>query len=296
MSLTPTFIDLGPTPYAPAYAEQLRRVDEVLASRERAKEGGGTPEVGRVLLVEHVPPVITVSRRAGSADHLLASRDTLAKMGIELHETDRGGDITYHGPGQLVVYPILDLNVLGLGLHAYMRMLEEVVIRVLARFGVKGVRDASATGVWVGTLPTNGTPTVREGLRADAPGSDSTPRGRGIGEKPLPDGRGSVDAAASAKVCAMGVRVKRWVSMHGLALNVTTNLEHFGLIVPCGLVGRPVTSLQNLLGGSSPPMDEVKRVMVEEFAAAVGEAAQLAGESRLGEPTYLGPTHGEPGP
>lgn len=217
-------IDLGPIAYAPAYAEQLRHVDEVLAAREEPAAG-----VGRVLLVEHVPPVITVSRREGAANHLLASREVLASMGVEVAETDRGGDITYHGPGQLVVYPILDLNRLGLGLHAYMRMLEEVVIAVCARFGVVGERDGSATGVWV--RPPSGGP--------------------------------------SAKVCAMGVRVKRWVSMHGLALNVTTNLEHFGLIVPCGLVGRPVTSLRRLLGNACPEMERVKAAMGEELARAV---------------------------
>ncbi len=257
------FIDLGPMGYAPAYAEQVRRVDEVLASRERANGGGGSTGAGRVLLVEHVPPVITVSRRAGATNHLLASREALAAAGIELHETDRGGDITYHGPGQLVVYPVLDLNALGLGLHAYMRMLEEIVIRVLARFGVQGERDASATGVWVWAGGRDGGGAVRAPATA------------------LPDGPGRGCAEACAKVCAMGVRVKRWVSMHGLALNVTTNLEHFGLIVPCGLVGRPVTSLERLLGPRCPSMEQVKRAMVEEFSRAVGEAAEVEGRWAL---------------
>jgi lipoyl(octanoyl) transferase len=191
-------------------------VAEVLAARE-----AGTPEVGRVLLVEH-GPVITVGRREAGFANLLASREALAARGVDLVHTDRGGDITYHGPGQLVAYPILDLNVLNLGLHDYMRLLENAVITTLARFGVAGTRDPAAPGVWV-------------------------------------DG---------SKVCAMGVRVRKWVSMHGLALNVTTDLSHFDLIVPCGLAGRGVTSLRRLLGEACPPMEEVKRALVEELARA----------------------------
>jgi len=134
-------------------------------------------------------------------------------------ETDRGGDITYHGPGQLVAYPILDLNRYGLGLHAYMRLLEQVVIDTVAVWGVVGERDPGATGVWV--------------------------RGR--------------------KIAAFGVRVRKWVSMHGLALNVTTILDHFGLVVPCGLVGRGVTSLHGELGARCPAMDDVKRTLVRSL-------------------------------
>jgi lipoyl(octanoyl) transferase len=161
--------------------------------------------------------------------HLLASPELLSRHGVALAETDRGGDITYHGPGQLVAYPILDLNLLGLGLHAYMRLLEDAVIETCGTFGIQAQREPGATGVWV-------------------PGADG----------------------GSAKVCAMGVRVRKWVSMHGLALNVTTNLEHFGLIVPCGLPGRPVTTVERELGASGRPcpgMVEVKRVL----ACALGE-------------------------
>lgn len=191
-------IDLGRMSYAAAYAEQLRHVDEMLAARD-----AGRPEVGRLLLVEH-DPVITVSRRQGAAAHVLATPELLARHGVALEETDRGGDVTYHGPGQLVCYPILDLNLLNLGLHAYMRLLEHAVIDTVADFGITAQRDSAATGVWVST-----------------------------GDQ-------------SAKLAAMGVRVRKWVSMHGLAINVTTNLDHFALIVPCGLVGRPVTSLERL--------------------------------------------------
>ncbi|MCP3905571.1 MAG: lipoyl(octanoyl) transferase LipB [Planctomycetes bacterium] len=209
--------DLGRMPYAEALQLQRRLQAQVIAGRARP----GAPM--HLLLVEHDPPVITVSRRRGARTHLLAAPESLAREGVEVAETDRGGDITYHGPGQLVAYPILDLNVLGLRLHSYMRFLEQIVIDTIEAFGVTGHRDACATGVWVG------------------------------------------DGADARKICAMGVRVSRWVSMHGLALNVTTNLEHFELIVPCGLVGREVTSLARETGEQCPSMDEVKRTLVERL-------------------------------
>lgn len=245
-------VDLGRMSYADAYAEQVRRVERVISGRtgrtasgeERTKQdsktAGAPASTYPILLVEHDPPVITMTRRA--APNLIATPDLLARHGVEIAETDRGGDITYHGPGQLVVYPILDLNALNLGLHAYMRMLEEVVIRVLRRWRIVGERDAGATGVWVA-------------------GNRSTP----------------------AKIAAMGVRVRKWVSMHGLALNVTTNLEHFNLIVPCGLVGRPVTSMEKELrarGELCPSMAEVKQAMVDEFEIAVREVSESAKRER----------------
>lgn len=239
--MQPTFVDLGRMAYAPAYQAQLEHFQAVLDSRQ-----SGKPEVGRILLVEHDPPVITVSRRQGAASHLLASPDHLARLGVEVSETDRGGDITYHGPGQLVAYPILDLNALGLNLHAYMRLLEQVAMDTCAAFGVVTERDACATGVWV-------------------------PRDRAVGE---PAGTAACAGVGSAKVCALGVRVRRWVSMHGLALNVTTNLDHFKLIVPCGLVGRPVTSLCNELGERCPTMQDVKRELSHALIARCHE--QLA--------------------
>ncbi|MBX3405825.1 MAG: lipoyl(octanoyl) transferase LipB [Phycisphaeraceae bacterium] len=213
-------VDLGRMEYAAAYRVQCEHHAAVLAERESGATGRAG---GRILLVEHDPPVITISRRPGARAHLLATDQMLALHGVRVAETDRGGDITYHGPGQLVVYPIIDLNFFGLRLHDYMRLLEQAVIETLAEFGVRGERDATATGVWV--------PRVAE---VAAPG------------------------AGAAKICAMGVRIRRWVSLHGLALNVTTNLEHFGLIVPCGLVGRPVTSLRQELGESCPDMARVK--------------------------------------
>ena len=171
---------------------------------------------GAMLLLEH-PAVITIGRHPGAERHLLAASELLAARGVAVRDTDRGGDITFHGPGQLVAYPIIPLNVYGMGLHDYMRFLEQVVIDLLASFNVQGHRLEGATGVWV------------EGA----------------------------DRTARAKICAMGVKLRRWVSFHGLALNVTTDLSYFDLINPCGL-GLPVTSLAKELGSACPEISLVK--------------------------------------
>jgi len=241
----PREINLGQAPYAAAYQEQRRHAEAVIASRER-----GEIDHGRILIVEH-PAVITVSRRAGSSANLIATPGALARAGVEVAETDRGGDITYHGPGQLVVYPILDLNALNLGIHAYMRLLEDAVIGACARLGLVTARDPGATGVW----------TVRGG-------------------------------GPHAKVAAMGVRVRRWVTMHGLALNVRTNLEHFGLIVPCGLHGRPVTSLERELGAACPTMEAATAAVISELVSLIGEASGNAAAARARaneKPSMLAP-------
>lgn len=224
-----TIFDLGQLAHGPAYEVQVREHAAILAARD-----AGRPVAGTVLLVEH-DPVITVSNRPGAQSNLLATPEMLARAGVAVARTDRGGDITYHGPGQLVAYPILDLNLLNLGLHEYMRLLESAVIDTCTAFGVRADREEKATGVWV------------------------TPPG--------------------AKVCAMGVRVKRWVSMHGLALNVSTNLEHFDLINPCGL-GRPVTSLSQLLGAGCPSMAEVKGVLSTNLEQRIAVAFASAAEKR----------------
>ena len=186
--------------------------------------------MGELLLVEH-DPVITIPPRPRASGHLLASEETLEAEGISVQPTDRGGDITYHGPGQLVCYPIIDLEATGLRLHAYLRAMEAAVIDVCAALGVVGERDESATGVWI---------------------------------DPAEQGPGVRDAHGQpAKICAMGVRVRRWITLHGLALNVSTDLSHFAHIIPCGLAGRPVTSLRELLGERAPTVEAVKPAMVE---------------------------------
>ncbi len=233
--------NLGRCGYVEAYQRQLAAHARVLA--DRAEEGGSGALRGVVLIVEH-DPVITVSQRPDAASHLLASREALASLGVDVQSTDRGGDVTYHGPGQIVLYPVLDLNAFGLRLHDYMRLLEEAVIRTLASYGLAAERDATATGVWV---------------RSEAsvawlskPGENSA-------------------AHELAKIAAMGVRVRRWISLHGLALNVTVNLQHFNLIVPCGLVGRPVTSLDRFVTGIS--FEAVTPVLVGHLARLLAEAA-----------------------
>jgi lipoyl(octanoyl) transferase len=221
--------------YQPAFDLQREWLDTILHERESIPDT--SRPCGTILLVEH-PPVITITSRPGAADHLLAPRAALAAAGIEVAETDRGGDITYHGPGQLVVYPILDLNLLKLRLHDYMRLLEASVIDTCRAFGVEARRDACATGVWVPQGPAPSTPSSADDACA---------------------------VSTDAKICAMGVRIRRWVSMHGLALNVTTNLAHFNHIVPCGLAGRPVTSLERELGERCPRMSEVKAQLVRHL-------------------------------
>lgn len=180
----------APVPYAEALRIQLDRRDAVIDGR--------SPEA--LFLLEH-SPVITLGRNA-RPENLLHSPADYAGMGIEVYEADRGGDVTYHGPGQLVAYPILDLKARGLGIRAYIRLLEQVLIDFLSEYGLRGERISGLTGVWVG----------------------------------------------GAKVAAIGVGARRWVSYHGLALNIDPDMTAFTRIVPCGIVDKPVTSLKTLLG------------------------------------------------
>jgi lipoyl(octanoyl) transferase len=210
---------LGRVPYADALELQRARHAEVLAGRT-----GGAPH--RILLVEH-PAVITVTRRPGAGEHVLADSDALAAAGVERCETDRGGDVTYHGPGQAVAYPIVDLQRLGLGIHAYIRALEEAAIRTCAAWGIRCAREEGATGVWAG------------------------------------------EQGSSRKIAAIGVRVSRSVTLHGIALNVDPDLSHFGLIVPCGLHGRAVTSMRREVGAACPVLEDASTRLGEEIAAAL---------------------------
>ena len=225
-------LDVGRAAYEPTLQLQERLRDEVKAAAE---------EKAYLILVEHDPPVITLGRGA-SAAHVTASRERLAAEGIEVHESSRGGDVTYHGPGQLVGYPIMRLDLHGRDVRRYLRDLEEVLIRVLARFGVEGRRAEGMTGVWVG------------------------------GEK----------------VAAIGVAIRRWVTWHGVALNVCPNLDHFGLIVPCGIQGRGVTSLAKLLGRPMTVAEAKPHLVectVEVFGfdgARPGDRGPVAGISDVG--------------
>lgn len=179
-----------------------------------AKRGEAPPAPHVLFLVEHAP-VVTLGK-SGDASHLLLDEHSLHARGIDYYRVDRGGDITYHGPGQLVAYPILDLARFYTDIHRYLRDLEQAVIDLCAGHGVQTDRIPSRTGVWV-----------------------------------VPDERGP-----ERKICAMGIRCSRWVTMHGLALNVTTDLTHFDVIVPCGIQDRGVTSLARETGRDLS-MDEV---------------------------------------
>ena len=190
-----------------------------------------------ILLVEH-PPVYTLGK-SGHAENLLVGREALEAMGAQFFHIDRGGDITFHGPGQLVCYPILDLERLGIGLRAYIDALEESVIRTVAEYGIRAERIAGASGVWVGA-----------GIAQE-------------GDHRTADGGGKcTPAGAPRKICAIGVRSSRYITMHGFALNVTTDLEWFSRINPCGFTDRGATSIERETG-AKVPMDDVKRLVVK---------------------------------
>jgi lipoyl(octanoyl) transferase len=200
---------LGLVPYADALALQRSLVEDRRAGKIR----------DTLLLLEH-PHVLTLGVRGdGGRSHILASADVLATRAIKVHEAGRGGDVTYHGPGQIVGYPIIDLNPHRRDVHRYVRDLETVLIRTVADYGIHAQRVQGLTGVWVG----------------------------------------------DEKLAAIGVRIARWVTSHGFALNVTTHLDHFDLIVPCGIADRGVTSMARLLGR---PLDteEVENRIIEQFA------------------------------
>jgi lipoyl(octanoyl) transferase len=205
------------------YAAGLELQKQLVEDR-RAGRIGDT-----LLLLEH-PPVITLGvKTRGKQTNIVASSDTLEDAGVTVHETGRGGDVTYHGPGQLVGYPIFDLRPDRQDVHRYVRDLEEALIIAMRRFGIEGGRVKGLTGVWVG------------------------PAGR------------------ENKLAAIGVRISRWITSHGFALNVSPDLSHFDLIVPCGITDRGVTSIARLIG-HDVPMGEVEEAVVhgmtQVFSAA----------------------------
>ena len=205
--------ELGTVPYADALALQQRMVEQ-----RRAQEIEDT-----LLLLEH-PHVITLGT-SSHAENVLLDEAQRAEQGIELFETGRGGDVTYHGPGQIVGYPILDLKPDRCDLHRYVRDIEEVLIRTLADYDVRAQRIAGLTGVWVN----------------------------------------------DEKIAAIGVRVSSgWITSHGFAFNVDTQLSYFDAIVPCGIRDKRVTSLRTLRGSDAPPVHELQRALALHFAAVFG--------------------------
>jgi len=201
-----------PVPY-----EQGVRIQERLVAARMADKIRDT-----VLFLEH-EPVVTLGAR-GRDEHLLVDRRELARRGIALAQASRGGDVTYHGPGQLVMYPIMRLGGVEADSHGYLRNLEEIVIRVASSWGIRAFRRAGMTGAW-----------TREG-----------------------------------KIAAIGIRLRRWVTFHGLSLNVAPDPTGFETIVPCGLEGERVTSLRALLGEACPSVPAVRERMREQFADVCG--------------------------
>ncbi len=200
---------------------------EATALQERCaralKDAAGLDADEQLLLLEH-PPVITLGRNATEAD-VLGGRERLRALGVSVESTNRGGQVTYHGPGQLVGYPILNLSPDRRDVARYLRDLEEVLIRTLEHFGIAAGRSPGWTGIWVG----------------------------------------------DEKIAAIGVHLARWVTTHGFALNVTTDLSHFDLIVPCGIRARGVTSMQRLLG-RTVTLEEVATTLVPEFGEVFGRS------------------------
>jgi lipoyl(octanoyl) transferase len=221
------FSDLGTTPYKETWdyqEELLQKNAAIKAAARNAGETGGTTAntIDRVLFTEH-NPVYTLGKN-GKPSNVLLNEEDLVKRGIEYFHINRGGDITFHGPGQIVGYPILDLEHFKTDLGWYLRSLEEVIIRTLSDYGLTGERSPGETGVWL----------------------DTAIKGR------------------ERKICAMGIRCSRWITMHGFALNVNTDLNYFNFIIPCGIQNKQVTSLAKELG-HAVPLDEVKQKLKKHF-------------------------------
>lgn len=222
------FHDLDLIAYKQAWDYQEQLFNEVIAQKlhNRDTTSNSSRNAGQtsnyLLFCEH-PPVITLGK-TGKDNNLLMSEAWLKEKGIDFYHINRGGDITFHGPGQIVGYPILDLDNFFTDIDKYLRLLEEVIIRTLDEYGIKGGRIAKATGVW---------------LDGGIPGRER-------------------------KICAMGIKCSRWVTMHGFALNVNTDLSYFNYIVPCGLTGKQVTSLEKELGTKVPSAD-VKEKLKKHF-------------------------------
>lgn len=220
------FIDLGRMDYKAAWDYQTSLFDGILEVKKRNRERtDGTEEAtdNYLLFCEH-DHVYTLGKN-GKEDNLLVKQDNLTNLNASYYHINRGGDITYHGPGQLVAYPILDLDNFFTDVHLYMRTLEETVIRTIAEFGVQAGRIPGWTGVWVN----------------------------------------AADKMSARKICAFGIKMSRWVTLHGLALNVNTDLSYFNHIVPCGLENTRVTSIERETG-KKITIHDVSEVLKRNFA------------------------------
>lgn len=217
------FKDLGIIDYKEAWGLQEKLFAETIALKIERRNGTSQEETQNVLLFCEHPHVYTLGK-SGSEDHLLLDETGLKQEEAVFYKINRGGDITYHGPGQLVAYPIFDLDHFFTDIHKYMRFLEEAVIGTLAHYGIQGDRYPGYTGVWID-----------------------------------PDGPNA------RKICAMGVKSSRWVTMHGIGFNINSNLSYFSHIVPCGIEDKAVTSMERELG-KPVDMDEVKKILKQELA------------------------------
>jgi len=217
--------DLGYKDYKETWEYQEQLFKEILDIKiKNRREDAGLETPNHFLYVEH-PHVFTLGK-SGDLSNLLVSEKELAQKNATFYKINRGGDITYHGPGQIVGYPILDLENFFTDIHKYLRLLEEMVILTLAEYGLTAERSPGETGVWFDV----GTPFAR-------------------------------------KICAMGVRASRWVTMHGFALNVNADLGYFDLMIPCGIKGKAVTSLNVELGKTTVDEAEVKAKLLKHFTA-----------------------------
>ncbi|WP_299097432.1 lipoyl(octanoyl) transferase LipB [uncultured Winogradskyella sp.] len=223
MNKTVKLQDLGLKDFKETWDYQETLFKAILDTKiKNRREDAGLATDNHFLYVEH-PHVYTLGK-SGDLSNLLLSEEQLAEKGATFYKINRGGDITYHGPGQIVGYPILDLDNFFTDIHKYLRFLEEIIILTLAEYGLKTERSPGETGVWLDV----GTPFAR-------------------------------------KICAMGVRASRWVTMHGFALNVNADLGYFDNIIPCGIRGKAVTSLNNELGVDKVDEEEVKSKILKHF-------------------------------
>ncbi|MDP3312148.1 lipoyl(octanoyl) transferase LipB [Lutibacter sp.] len=216
--------DIGLKDYKDTWEYQEEIFDSIVEIKKTNRKNDLTNKTPNYFLFVEHPHVYTLGK-SGDISNLLLNEEQLTQKGATFYKINRGGDITYHGPGQLVGYPILDLENFFTDIHKYLRFLEEVIIKTLEEYGIKSERSAGETGVWLDV----GTPFAR-------------------------------------KICALGVRTSRWVTMHGFALNVNTNLGYFDNIIPCGIKGKAVTSMEVELN-KKISLDEVKEKILKHFAA-----------------------------
>ena len=238
MNKTVEISDLGLKDYKETWDFQEGLFQKIIQIKSQMRKEDVLLETPNYFLFVEHPHVYTLGK-SGHIENLLISEDRLNALDAKFYKINRGGDITYHGPGQIVGYPILDLENFFTDIYKYLRMLEEMVIRTLAEYGIEGDRSPGETGVWLDV----GTPFAR-------------------------------------KICALGVRASRWVSMHGFALNINTDLGYFDHMIPCGIKDKAVTSLQVELGGKTISLAEVKEKLIRHFTilfeAEINEKTEAA--------------------